>query len=134
AAWKLAAEGLLLQAIAAQGRVDDAVARIASLTAADPRAIVPIIDSLDRQAATAPEELRRNLAKVELRLMDLALRDKAEAAPGADSSKLDAEALRRLELLRGSAMIAAGEAEAGVAALKRLAEQNPRDGQAQETL
>jgi len=145
AAWKLSAEGMLLRAIAAQGRVDEAAARIAPLAGADPRAILPIIDSLDRQAAASPPELRRNLAKVELRLMDLALRGKAEGPsstettgtePGAKPAPaaLDAETLRRLELLRGSALISAGQAEEGVAALRALAEANPRDGQAQETL
>ncbi|HEY2841606.1 MAG TPA: hypothetical protein VGJ26_20770, partial [Pirellulales bacterium] len=143
--WKLSAEGVLLCAIAAQGRVEDAATRIAPLASADPRAIVSIIDTLDRQAATAPPELKANLAKVELRLMDLAQRKsskttipaeipapevKAASAPVA----LDAETTRRLSLLRGSAIIAAGQGAEGVAELKRLAAENPRDGQAQEAL
>lgn len=150
AEWKLSAEGLLLCAIAAQGRADDAVARIAPLTEADPRAIVPIIDSLDRQAATAAPELRRNLAKVELRLMDLALRNKSEAIKAPETSApetsakaagekktgaaLDADTIRRLQLLRGSALIAAGHDREGVAEVKRLAAANPRDGHTQEAL
>jgi len=139
AEWKLSAQGVLLCALAAQDRVVEAAAQIAPLAEADPRELLPLIDSLERQLETAAAPLRRNLATLELKLIDLALRPSAEDSSVEKTSehratKLDAEQLQKLALLRGRVLILSGRPEDGIAELRRLATANPKDGQAQEAL
>ena len=71
AEWKASAQALLVFAVAAQGRIEDAERHVENLSGAGPQALQTLVDGLDRATATAKPELKRNLATLELRILEL---------------------------------------------------------------
>ncbi|MBI2826439.1 MAG: hypothetical protein HYX69_17315 [Planctomycetia bacterium] len=122
--WKAAARGMLIFAIAAQGRIEEAGRRADELAVGSRGNLLPVVESLDRLNDAAPPAVRQNLGKLELRLL--------ESLEGADGGAT-ADG-RALALARGRALAAAGRGDEAIKNLKQLAAENPEDGQVQEAL
>jgi tetratricopeptide (TPR) repeat protein len=123
--WKASAQALLVFAIAAQGRIEDAQRHVEGLAGAGPQALQTLVEGLDRASGSAQPSLRKNLATLELRVIELI----GERSAG------DNDAERHLlALARTRALSAAGRHDEAIAELRKLAEDNPRDGRIHEAL
>ena len=121
--WKSSAGALLVFAIAAQGRSDDARRQVELLANAEPRELESLIESIERLSPSAQPALKEHLGALELRVLELM----SERRPN-----LSEDERRALELARCKALLAAGRKDEASAAMKLLAEANPRDGRIQE--
>lgn len=124
-AWKASAQALLAYSLAAQGRIEQAEQHLEELAGAGPEALERLVQGLDRLSATAQPGLKRNLAALELRVLE---RMKA-GSPEVNEAERAAMALARTR-----ALVAAGRGDEAATELRQLAKDNPRDGRIQEAL
>src|SRR5262249_24062771 len=106
---KTAALGLLVYALAAQGNLDAASQQVERVADGGLQSVFALVERLDRLANTCQADARRNLGRLELRLIEML---------GESADTLSEEQRRALELARGRALAAAGRGEEGVAALR----------------
>jgi len=123
--WNSSARALLVYSIAAQGRNEDAQRLAENMAGAGPKALQTLADGLDRLCQTAQPQLRRNLATLALRVLDMMREQSAEST---------GEERRAMSLARARALTSAGREADAISALKKLADEQPRDGQIQEAL
>ncbi|HUY88781.1 MAG TPA: hypothetical protein VMV10_08615 [Pirellulales bacterium] len=122
-AWRSQAEGLLVFALAGQGRRDEAARRLAKLAQGRPQQLLLLVEGLGRIARKASPAVRRELAELELQAAGL-LRDGRKDLSEADRKIFD--------LAYGRALVAARRRDEALKLLAGMAEAAPRDGQIQE--
>jgi hypothetical protein len=123
--WNTAARSLLVAALAASGRIDEAEKLLQQIPIdATPDALA-VSQLLGEARGRASGEAARKLARLELTVLDELLLSR---------DKVDAKALPGVARQRATALAAAGRRAEALAALAALATENPRDGQTQEEL
>jgi len=122
--WKSDARALLILSLAGQGKRSEAARVLEQLSAGPPEALLTMLDGLGQIAAEAPPEVRRELAELQLRTMELL------DAPGREPPR--ALKRRTVERLRARALADAGRTAEARAAYRELAAAYPRDGEIQE--
>lgn len=122
-AWKAAAEALLVAALAAEGRRQEAAELMARISGGPSEQLLSLVESLGRLGESARPEVRAELAALELRALEL-LQPRA--------AQLSETTRRSLERLSAAALADAGRTEQALAAYEALAKAYPRDGKIQE--
>jgi tetratricopeptide (TPR) repeat protein len=125
APWRASAQVLLVAAVAAQGRTQDAGTRLAQLSAFQTQDLLDLLQRLERLADAASAERRRELGALEIRTLEL-----LAAQPG----QFDDATRRTLERFSARALADAGRTEQALAAYEDLGRAYPRDGEIQEDL
>ncbi len=123
AEWKTAARCLLVSALAAQGRRQEAMAIIEQISAGSPGDWSNLLEELSRIAADAGPDLRADLAQLRLTAIER-LNGSRQGFPPDDS--------RTIELARAQALADAGRTGEARDAFERLSAAHPRDGKVQE--
>ena len=123
AAWRSQAEGLLVFALAGQGRRDEAARRLAKLAEGRPQQLLLLVEGLGRIARQATPAVRRELAELELQAASL-LREQRKSLSEADR--------RSFDLAYAQALVAAERRDEALELLAGMAEAAPRDGELQE--
>jgi hypothetical protein len=121
--WKSTAQTLRVFALAAQGRHDEAARLLDELSGDAPRQMLVLVEGLQRSAAKAPPNVKRELAKLQL---------VAARRVQVRASDLPADQQRDFQRAYVQALDAAGKHSEALAAAKQLAEASPRDGELQE--
>jgi len=121
--WKSSAQALLVYSLAGGGRIAEASNVLGSLSAGPPQELLTLLEGLGRVGAKSPNNLRSQLADLQLRAVDV-LRPRSAA--------LDASARRRIERITAEALAAAGRTSEAIRAYKGLAKSYPRNAQVQE--
>jgi len=124
-AWRSTAAGLLVFAVAGQGRRERARRLLDEMAESTPEQLLLLVEGFGRMAAGSTPAGRRELADLELRAGDL-LR--------ARRGGLDEAARKRLDLTLIDALAATGRRDEALSAADKLAHEFPRDGRIQETL
>jgi hypothetical protein len=122
-AWRSQAEGLLVFALAGQGRRDEAANRLAKLAQGQPQQLLSLVEGLDRIARQSAPGVRRELAELELQAAGL-LREQRKRLSEADR--------RAFDLAYAQALVSAARRDEALKLLAGMAEAAPRDGQVQE--
>lgn len=123
AEWRTAARSLLVFAVAAQGRRDEAARQLGELADGAPEQLLLVIEGLGRLAGKAAPTVRRELAELQLQAAAL-VRAKGDAISNQQRRALD------LAVVRGLA--AAGRMDEAVKSARQFAAASPRDGETQE--
>lgn len=123
--WKSAAQALLVAALAAQGRRQEAADLLARISGGPSQDLMSLLESLERLSETARPDVRAELAALELRALELLQPRRAQ---------LDPATLQTLERLTAAALADAGRLQEAQAAYESLAQTYPRDGKIQEAL
>ena len=123
--WTVAAQTLLVSALAAQGRLDEAEELLKHVSFGAAAEALSLANMLSELTDRATGDGQRKLADLQLRTIDdlLAKRDTLAAAT-----------LEEVSHLRATALAKTGRRQEAIAELESLAERNPRDGQSQEQL
>lgn len=121
--WRSEAEGLLVFALAGQGRRDEAASRLAKLAQGQPQQLLLLVEGLGRIAQQATPAVRRELAELELQAAGL-LREQRKGLGEADR--------RAFDLAYAQALVSAERRDEALRLLAGMAEAAPRDGQIQE--
>ncbi len=125
AAWQSSATILLVTALAAQGRSDEALAAVDNLSGGTPADLLSMLGELAKASRQAEGDLKRQLAQLEVKTVD-ALGDRAQQLGAADRKQLD-----RLHAL---ALAETGERRQAIKLMAELAQRFPKDGGLQEDL
>lgn len=123
AEWQAAARGLLVLCLAAQGRTREAGQLLAKISAGRPEELIGVLEGLGKVAAAAGPEVRSELARLQLRTIELL---------SGSRPALSRTEQRSLERIHAGALADAGRTEGALSAYKALAEAYPRDGAIQE--
>ena len=121
--WRSTAQAMLVCALAGRGRREEAAALLARISTGPPAQLFSMLEGLARTAADAPPEVRRELAELQLRTIEML---------GGDAAGLSDQQRRKLTLLRAQALAEAGRREAALSAYQTLARQHPRNAAIQE--
>lgn len=121
--WQSTARGLLVFSLAGQGRRDEAARVLERISAGPPHELLALLEGLSRIAATAAPEVRRELAQLELRALEL-LRPRRE--------QLGPAGRRSLDRAEAQALADAGRTDDALRAYQRLSQTYAEDGQIQE--
>jgi hypothetical protein len=125
-AWETAARGLLVAALARNGKASEAQAIVLQLSDVPPAELLELLAAIDTAAASLPasvENGRQALGRLALEVVQLV---------DANQSELDSRARIRLGAYRAAALAATGDRAAAVAEYSELAAQAPDDGDIQE--
>jgi hypothetical protein len=124
AAWQTKARSLLVIALAGQtGKRPQAERMLLELGFDSSKELVDILDALSGMAASANPQAKRELASLQLTVVDkLTL----------PTAQLDESTRRKLDRVRAEALVLAGRREEAVAAYNKLAKESPDDGEIQE--
>lgn len=123
ASWKASMTGLLVGAMAGQGRTEAARQLMSEIALAGPPELLALLDALAQLTSAAPAGNRRELAGLAGEVAQLLASRRGEL-PAADQARFD-----RLE---AQALADAGQAAAALRRFGELARAYPRDGQVQE--
>ena len=121
--WKSDAEGLLVFALAGQGRREEAALRLKQLAQGRPQQLLLLVEGLDEIARDSSASIRRELARLELQAAELL---------GAQRSTLSAADRKTFDLAYARALATAERRDEALRLLAGLAEASPRDGNVQE--
>jgi len=121
--WKVDARALLIVSLAGQGERTQAAELLDKISAASPEALLTTLDGLGRIAAEAQPEVRRELAALQLRTIELLERGEQPPSP---------LQRRGLDRLRARALVDGGHTLEARTAYRALADAYPRDGEIQE--
>jgi len=121
--WRSDARALLVFSLAGQGKRAEATEALERLSAGPPDALLTMLDGLARIADDAPPEVRRELAELQLRTIELL---------GQSEQSLAKTEEQQLTRLYAGALADAGRTVAAREAYRVLAEAHPRDGEIQE--
>lgn len=125
AAWKTAAQTLLVAALARQNRPAEAQRLLAQISQGSLAELIALVESLDRVTTDAASDARRQLATLELQA--LTLLDPL-------TKQLTEPQLRVVRRVHASALSDLGRWQEALAEWQTLARQYPRDGLIQEGL
>ncbi len=121
--WRSEVEGLLVFALAGQGRREEAAARLKQLAQGRPQQLLLLVEGLGKIARQSAPAVRRELAELELQAAEL-LR--------AQRSDLSADDRKAFDLAYAQALATAQRRDEALKLLAGLAEASPRDGTVQE--
>lgn len=121
--WQSTARGLLVFSLAGQGRRDEAARVLERISAGPPGDLLAMLEGLSRVATTAGPEVRRELAQLQLRALDL-LRPRRE--------QLSPSGQRTLDRTEAQALADAGRSDDALKAYQSLAQTHASDGEIQE--
>ncbi len=122
--WKAEARALLVFSLAGQGKRREAAEALEHLSAGPADGLLTMLDGLGRMADAAAPQVRRELAELQLRTIELLGRSK---------QPLEAGQQQRVERLYAQALADAGRTLQARQAYQALAEAHPRDGAIQES-
>jgi hypothetical protein len=125
AAWKGQAQIVLVQALAAGGRIEEAKMLLAQAPPATPEEALNVADALAESRERAGRSAREKLASLELVVLDHWL---------AERKRLEGSQHTVFARRRAVALAETGRRDEAIAALELLASAHPRDGQIQEDL
>ncbi len=123
AEWTARIRGLLVFALAAQGRRAEATKAIEQIAQGPPEALLATLDGLSQLAASAQPAVRAELGALETRVVE-------QLQPR--RKDLDPAGQRLFDRLHARALAHAGRSGDAARLYRRLAELNPRDGDLQE--
>lgn len=120
AQWRNAAQSLAVVALAAQPRKQaEAEQLIAQLGANNPRELLEMLHGLTTLSRTAGDNVRRDLAKLQLRAIEL-------LKP--QMSQLEAPQRTALAMIEATALAASGQRDLALAAYEKVLKTNPNSG------
>jgi len=122
-AWKSSAQTLVILAVAAQGRREEAAKLLSEFSGGADDELLVLFEGLDRAAASAPPAVASELAELQLQAAKL-LKPRLNERTAAERQRFERTYIRALAAAKRH-----GEA---IEAAKQLAEAHPRDGEIQE--
>jgi hypothetical protein len=125
AGWRSTALSLLVIALAAQDRLDEAQDLLKEVAAADPRELLGMLQGLAQLAASEPAESKVRLARLQLAGVELIARHRDSFA---------AAERKTFDFLAARATADSGQIDAALGQFRTLAQQYPKDGDVQEAL
>jgi len=121
--WRSAARALLVFSLAGGGRHREAGEVLQQISAGSPEGLIDMLGGLRRVASTAQPQVRRQLAELQLRTIEMLQDRRAE---------LTAPQQRDVQRIAAHALADAGRTEEALAAFRSLSAAYPRDGAIQE--
>src|SRR5262249_55562307 len=119
--WQTTARTLLVAALAAQGRMDEAVKALGRISGGTPADLLLMLEELTKASQRVDPKLREQLAKLELKTLS-----------SLDAAQLNAQQRDAVDRIRARALADLGKPAEALVLLEKLAKQHPNDGQIQE--